>query len=43
MTQEKLTREQEIELAYAQLEAQRKKEKEEAWEKAEAEQNRGKY
>lgn len=42
MTKAVLTKEQEIELAYAQLKEQELKEKEAAWEQAEATQNKGK-
>jgi hypothetical protein len=42
MTKAALTKEQEIELAYAQLKEQNEKEKEAAWEQAEATQNKGK-
>lgn len=43
MTQaQNLTREQEIELAYAQRSQQEKQERDAVWEKVEAEQNRGK-
>lgn len=42
MTQVVLTKEQEIEQAYAQMKAQEKQDKEAAWAKAESAQNKGK-
>jgi hypothetical protein len=42
MTQVALTKEQEIDAAYAQMKAQEQKDKNAAWERAEAEQNKGK-
>jgi hypothetical protein len=42
MTQATLTKEQEIEQAYAQLQAQEKQAKNSAWEQAEKDQNKGK-
>lgn len=40
MTQVALTKEQEIEQAYAQLKAQEKQERDAVWDRAEAEQNK---
>lgn len=42
MTQVVLTKEQEIDAAYAQMKAQEQKDKNAAWERAESEQNKGK-
>lgn len=42
MTQAIMTKEQEIEQAYAQHKAQEKREKNAAWDRAEADQNKGK-
>jgi hypothetical protein len=42
MTQVVLTKEQEVEQAYAQLQAQEKQAKEAAWKQAESDQNKGK-
>lgn len=42
MTQSTMSKEQEIEQAYAQLQAQEKQAKEDAWKQAETEQNKGK-
>lgn len=42
MTQATLTKQQEIDAAYAQLQAQEKQDKNSAWEQAEKDQNKGK-
>lgn len=41
MTNQKMTREEEIEAAFKQRDDQNKRDKEAAWEQAEAEQNKG--